>query len=90
MTGFVAMLVSFALAVYGVLLPRSADSLDLALAGMIAGLAALALTSWSVRCPSCSAHWMWTAWQEQDCMNWMKWLLAQCVCPRCGEHADHH
>lgn len=84
--GLLVMLGGFALTGYALLwLSRSPRSLELAVSGMLTGLLALLATCWSICCPACDARWMWTALSQHDCLHWLDWLLAQHVCPRCGE-----
>ena len=85
LVGFVVMLAGFVTAACGVLDPGSAAGLELAWTGVGIGAAALAVTCWSVRCPSCGTRWLWTALQHQSARVWIEWLLAQSVCPRCGK-----
>ncbi len=60
-------------------------------------LAALAfdniLIAWvltSVRCPHCSARWLWMAVTEQPSGKWITWLLRLRECPRCAYPESSH
>jgi hypothetical protein len=70
---------------YGLAESRANEHSKLTLVGVALGFGALVLASWSVRCKACGMRWMWAALREQSCARWLNWLLAQCVCPRCGD-----
>lgn len=38
----------------------------------------------SVRCGRCGMRWVWKAIRTQEQLQWLNWLTAQRVCPRCG------
>jgi hypothetical protein len=52
--------------------------------GVVAGIAACV----SIRCSKCGMRWLWAAVRNQDQLQWLNWLLAQRVCPRCGDRGS--
>lgn len=47
-------------------------------------LLGFAFSSVTIRCPRCSAHWLWMALSGQPEPRWLTWLMAQPVCPECA------
>jgi DNA-directed RNA polymerase subunit RPC12/RpoP len=52
--------------------------------GIGLGLGAGLITCLAVRCPRCSARWLWMAVSEQSHTRYLKWLAELNACPRCG------
>ena len=78
------MMLGFAALVYGV------NSLDrffgfkMSCVGIGLDLGAFFITCLAVRCPRCSARWLWRAVSEQSHTRFLKWLAEQTACPQCG------
>lgn len=82
----VAMLVSVGLTVARWLEVPAVRNFDgwVTAATVILMFGALALASWTVRCPTCGARWVWIAVSERDHRDWLPWALGLEFCPRCG------
>ena len=77
LTGFVTMLFGLSRLSHGGVL--------YALSGLVLGVATAVAACISVRCCHCGMRWLWAAVRNQDQLQWLNWLLAQRVCPRCGD-----
>ena len=51
---------------------------------LLVGLLSMPATWFALRCPKCGARWLWMAVSKQKSLQWLDWLYAQKVCPRCG------
>jgi hypothetical protein len=38
----------------------------------------------AIKCPVCSARWIWLAVSKKHKSDWFGWLFAQYACPVCG------
>jgi hypothetical protein len=57
----------------------------IAIGGILLGLGSFAAMCLSVRCRRCGTRWLWMAVSNQKHVQWWKWLVAQTVCPNCGD-----
>jgi hypothetical protein len=85
LVGGLALLASgFSVMVVGLARLEHSTGFALTLLGMALGLGAAIATTLSIRCPACGARWLWLAVNTQEHLQWLNWLSAQHVCPRCG------
>ena len=78
------MMLGFAALVYGVNNLDRFFGLKILCGGIGLGLGAALITCLAVRCPRCSARWLWRAVSEQSHTRFLKWLAEQTACPQCG------
>ena len=82
--GFAGVFLGFSAMVYGLNRLEDPSAVSLTLGGMAFDLVAFVSMCVSIRCRACGMRWLWAAVKNQEHIQWVNWLLAQRVCPRCG------
>ena len=85
--GFTLLAVGFAVMVLGVQGGEAPGKAELALVGMVIIGSGGVWACLSIRCRVCGMRWLWSAVRNEDHRQWLNWLMAQRVCPRCGDDA---
>ena len=88
LAGGTALVIGFGGMVFGLQELREPRGIAFALGGMAIGILAMVLTCLLIRCETCGMRWVWAAVRNQDHQQWVNWLVAQRVCPRCGYDPD--
>jgi hypothetical protein len=83
--GFAVVLLGFLVMAYGLGRLEKPAGVTFALGGMATDIVAFISMIVSIRCRACGMRWLWAAVKNQDQLQWSNWLLAQRVCPRCGD-----
>ena len=83
--GFAMVLLGFVVMAYGLSRLEEPGGVAFALGGMATDIVAFIMMSVSICCRACGMRWLWAAMKNQDQLQWLNWLLAQRVCPRCGD-----
>lgn len=81
--GFAFVMLGFAVLIYGNSNLDRPFGIKALCVGIGLGLGSALITCLVVRCPRCSARWLWMAVSEQPQTSYLKWLAEQTVCPRC-------
>jgi hypothetical protein len=58
---------------------------EFAVVGLLVGILPIIVATFAIRCRRCGARWLWIAVSTHNLRQWWEWLLAQTVCPKCGD-----
>jgi hypothetical protein len=82
--GFAFLILGVAVTIYGDSALDRSFGFKMLCVGIGLGLGAALIACLAVRCPRCSAPWLWMAVSEQSHTGYLKWLAELEACPRCG------
>ena len=84
--GLLSLSIGFLIMVYGLRNLRGPDGFTFTFVGMVIGICAFVAMCRAISCPACGMRWLWAAMKTQEQSQWLHWLRAQRVCPRCGHN----
>lgn len=83
--GLIVMLIGTGLVYWSVSAHRLPEmKLEVLVVGTLLAAAGTIIPWLIVRCPSCHDRWLWRAMSRHPHRQWLAWLLAQEMCPKCG------